>query len=124
MLQIAVFLLYFGAVMMLLRPAGTGLGIAVSSDSQSAQLIENLARAFVAIGGAAGGYFISNERKIGYTLGVAVAALPLVAKTLIVARYHVDPLQAFDLLDILFDIALFALLVHPQSRNYVRLWFK
>lgn len=122
MLQIAVFLLYFGAVMMLIRQAGTGLGVAL--EPSNAQQIENFARAFVAIGGAAGGYFISNERKVGYTLGVAVAALPLVAKSLIVVRYQVNPLVFFDLLDVLFDIALFALLVHPQSRSYVKLWFK
>ncbi len=122
-LQIAVFLLYFGAVIMLLRPAGTGLGIAIG-NADTAQLIENFSRAFIAIGGAAAGYFISNERKQGYALGVAVAALPLVAKSLIVVRYQVNPLEFFDLLDVLFDIALFALLIHPQSRSYVRLWFK
>ena len=53
----------------------------------------------------------------------AVAALPLVAKLIFCFRYQVSPLR-LDLVEWIFDIAVFALLVHVQSRSYVRLWFK
>jgi hypothetical protein len=33
-------------------------------------------------------------------------------------------LGGFSILTILFDVALFFLLVHPMSRQYVRVWFR
>jgi hypothetical protein len=74
-------------------------------------------------GGAAAGYGIANERKWGYRLGVVVAATPLAVLLYVCVRHQVSPLN-FDLIPILFNIALFALLVHPQSREYERIWFK
>ena len=114
-LVIATFLLYAGAVFVLLG-SRTNLGIALQSDQ-----VENLARAFVAIGGGFAGYQIAQEKKLGWYLGIAVAALPLVADVIIMARFHV---YNFDLVNLIFEIAMLALIIHPQSRNYVRLWFK
>ena len=119
-LQIAVFLLYAGAVFVLI---GQGPGIGPAIGGASADTLENFARLFTAIGGAYAGYAISNEQKIGWYLGIAVAALPLVARAIIMARYSVG-LFDFDLVSLLFDIALLALILHTQSRNYVRIWFK
>jgi hypothetical protein len=116
-LVIATFLLYFNVVWVILG-SHTNVGAALNSTSA-----ENLARLFVAVGGVAAGYLISNEKRVGYFLGIAVAALPLVADLVIIARYHVNPLD-FDLVTLLFQIALLALILHTQSRNYVRLWFK
>ena len=69
------------------------------------------------------GYAIANEQKLGYYVGIAVAALPLIAKALIMVRYHAG-LFDFDLVSLMFEIALLALILHTQSRNYVRIWFK
>ena len=52
-----------------------------------------------------------------------MAALPLVADLIIMVRYHVSPFD-FDLVTLLFQVALLALILHAQSRSYVRLWFK
>ncbi|HVE94572.1 MAG TPA: hypothetical protein VNB24_06595 [Acidimicrobiales bacterium] len=124
MLQIAVFLLYFGAFWAVLgNSAPLGFALDGQSFTGTGRTIDQFTRLFVVVGSAAGGYLISNERKLGYTLGVAVAALPLVAYLLIMVRFRVSPFS-FDLVGVLFDVALFALLVHPQSRSYVRLWFK
>ena len=122
-LQVAVFLLYARAVFTAFLGTGTGLGVALATDFQDVNRIENLARLVVVVGGALGGYLIANERKQGYALGIAVAALPLVAIVIAMVRFQYNPLNG-DLVGLLFDIALFALLLHPQSRSYVRLWFK
>ena len=72
----------------------------------------------------AAGYGIANERKWGYWLGVAVAALALVPFLLIVM--YDGPERLFEmnvLLGLAIPVAQFALLVHPQSREHVRIWF-
>ena len=69
-------------------------------------------------------YGIANEKRWGYIVGVLVAGLGLV--------FALWPLVfelslIFDvsfLLYVLFPVALFALLVHPMSRDYQRIWFK
>jgi hypothetical protein len=70
---------------------------------------------------AASGYGIANEKRWGYGLAVAIAILR-VALLLIFAGTAV---LGFPLiLTLIFDGALIALLVHPQSREYQRIWFK
>lgn len=69
--------------------------------------------------GVGGGYGIANERKLGYAAGLAAAAAPFVFNLLL----HGNPL-AGDPISIMFDIALVALLLHPMSREYQRIWFK
>ncbi len=105
-LQIAVFLLYldaaFGALNMVL--AGFPLLAIVIGG-----------------GGAAAGYGIANEKKWGYVLGLVMAFLPFVLRVLIGGA---DALFATNVLSLMFEIALVALLVHPQSRDYQRVWFK
>jgi hypothetical protein len=62
-----------------------------------------------------GGLGIANERKVGYWLAVVIAVLPLIFVVL-------NP-GAASLLSLIFEIALVALLLHPQSRSYKRTWF-
>lgn len=99
-LQIAVFLLYANAVvsafyMLLGAPAQFVLPAAV--------------------GGAAAGYGIANEKRWGYWLGLATASVPFV---FILLGASVNPIG------LMFDIALIALLLHTQSREYQRIWFR
>lgn len=94
-LQIAVFLLYINAVLALLRGG----------------LIE------VALGGA-GGFGIANERKWGYWVGLAAACLPFAVRLA-----FGGPLLGYSLINLMFEVALVALLLHPQSRDYQRIWF-
>ena len=100
-LQIAVMLLYLNAVFfalsgLLLSPYGLPL----------------------IVGQAAGAYGIANERKWGYVLAVVMAVAPL---ALIILHRS---LFGVSLLTLMFEVALVALLVHPQSREYQRTWFK
>ncbi|MBV8385575.1 MAG: hypothetical protein JO155_02160 [Acidimicrobiia bacterium] len=101
-LQIAVFLLYINGIISLLFG---GIFVPVL--------------AVIAIGSIAAGYGIANERKWGYILGVAMALLPFA----LVIVTKSSPLSG-GLLNLLFEVALVALLLHPQSRDYQRIWFK
>jgi nicotinamide riboside transporter PnuC len=68
--------------------------------------------------GVAAGYGISNEKKWGYGLGIVVAVIGLAVLVLS------NPFAGANLISLMFAIALVALLLHPQSREYQRIWFK
>lgn len=105
-LQIAVWLLYFNAFWAL-------FGLLISASP--------LNLLFLA-GNVAAGYGISSEKKWGYGLGVAMAFLPFVL------RFALGGFGAAfntaNIIGLMFEIALVALLLHPQSRDYQRIWFR
>ena len=103
-LQIAVFLLYFrGVIGVLLGTVGLIIGIAM-------------------IGGAWG---IANEKRWGYAIAVIAALIALVPfVNAALDRGITDVLFSGLVLPLMFDIALVALLLHPQSRDYQRIWFR
>jgi uncharacterized membrane protein len=105
-LQIAVFLLYLNGVFELLALLVGG--------------IAGLLGLIFVFGQPAAGYGIANERKWGYILGIVMAILPFVVRWYIYA----NPVEGVAILNLLFEVALVALLVHPQSRDYQRIWFK
>lgn len=103
-LQIAVFLLYFDAVLIAL----------------SGGLVSVFGLALVA-GNVGAGYGIANDKRWGYVLGVVMSLLGL--------SVYIQALSAgAGLLDVgpiglMFAVAQLALLLHPQSREYQRIWF-
>ena len=104
-LQIAVFLFYFDAVFLAI---GGGL-------------FSPIGLAFIAayIGAA---YGIVNEHRWGYGLAVAIAVLGLLPYVLYLLRG--GNVLAGDPISLMFAVATLALLLHPQSRDYQRIWFK
>jgi len=71
---------------------------------------------------AAGGFGIANEKKWGYAVAVAGAVGQLLA---LLAVFGSGTFNALGpLISFFFDVALVALLVHPMSRDYQRIWFK
>jgi hypothetical protein len=105
-LQIAVFLLYFNAVMAVL-------------------LLYPPLAILIALLGAYGAYGIANGRKWGYKVGVSVSALQVFFVVVLPLLWGGAEL-AFDLrflISIIFPIALFCALVHPLSREHQRIWF-
>jgi hypothetical protein len=98
-LQIAVFLLYAGAAFALLR-----------------------GDILFALAGGAAGFGIANEQKWGYGVGIAVTVLPFVL--LLTFGSEMGRVIRLNVIGLMFDIALLALLLHPQSRDYQRIWFK
>jgi hypothetical protein len=115
-LQIAVFLLYFNAAFALLAFLTDPL------DEITLMLtdVRGLVRLLLTAALVGAGYLIANERKIGYPLGIAAAAFPILIRLWAARRYHIDIID----IGLLFDAALVALLLHPHSREYQRIWFK
>ena len=105
-LQIAVFLLYANAVLALLFGAHPLL------------LLSSIAGAF-------GAYGIANSRRWGYRIGVASSAIEMLF-LVVLPFLRFGPELAFDLnylILIVFPVALFCALVHPESREHQRIWF-
>lgn len=70
---------------------------------------------------AAGGFGIANEKKWGYLVAIVAAAAQIL---LLIALAGADVLGFPLILNFAFDAALVALLLHPESRGYQRIWFK
>ena len=65
---------------------------------------------------------IANEKKWGYALAVGASILQVL---LVFSFYGSSTFtNVFALLNFLFDAALVALLLHPMSRDYQRIWFR
>ena len=78
-----------------------------------------------AVGEVTAAYGIANERRWGYKLGVTVALLTLVIGLLVLLRDFDQLGRVFgQLVGVLFDVALVALLLHPMSRVYQQYWPK
>ena len=69
---------------------------------------------------ALGAFGIANERKWGYALGVAGA----VGYVLVLISWYRFGVLGGAFLSFLFSGALVALLLHPMSRDYQKIWFK
>jgi hypothetical protein len=105
-LQIGMFLLYIDAV----------FGLLYGGFLNPIGLLIIIGCVLAALG-------IANEYKWGWKLGVGISAFALLPFVLALAD---DPGEIFDvglLLSALFPVAQFALLVHPQSRQYQKVWF-
>ena len=106
-LQIATFLFYFNAVF------GVIYGVVLSPIG----LLLTVGSVFAGLG-------IANELKWGYVLGVIIAVLGLVPFFILVRRYGLDGLFNFNvILSLIFPVALFLLVIHPESRSYQKIWF-
>ncbi|HLI15292.1 MAG TPA: hypothetical protein VKV23_04475 [Acidimicrobiales bacterium] len=101
-LQIAAALLYWNAAL------GLILGIAGGG----------VAEVLLVVVDAAGAFGIANARRWGYYLALLGAVVPIV---LLVAF---GALLSSGILSLLFEVALVALLLHPQSRSYYKTWFR
>ena len=104
-LQSAVILLYINAAFMILFGGLGGIGLLIMA-------------AYIG-----GGFGIANERRWGYQVAIGAAFSPFVFGYLILGWRGIFPGTIDGLLTIAFDILLIALLLHPQSRDYQRVWF-
>ncbi len=109
-LIIACFLLYLNAVFALLAALGA------SFAGVDAVVVGVLLLGVVAA------YQIANERRWGYYLGIGVALLPFVVRAALNTNHN--PFGGAGVLDLIFEIALLALLLHNESRQYQKVWFK
>ncbi len=65
---------------------------------------------------------IANEKKWGYAVAVGGAVLQVVMLVRGASAPRCSPRTV--IISFLFDAALVALLLHPMSREYQRIWFK
>ena len=118
-LQLAVWLLYLNAAFGLLLRQATPyylIGDWVPG-------IGGLASVASYVGMAVAGFAIANERRWGYRLGVVLTCGEVLL--LLIAIGDLTNLLAFgNLITMLFTGARAALLLHPMSRDYQRVWFK
>jgi hypothetical protein len=70
---------------------------------------------------------MANDRKLGYRLALVAAVSPFVLR---LWAYQGIPAGIYDkisdgsTLELLFDVALCALILHPQSRQHQKIWYK
>jgi hypothetical protein len=113
-LYIAQFLLYFDAFWMLLG-VFTGVGLGVLGLLALAAYVY-------------GAYGIANEKKLGYQVAIAAAFIPLGLRLVqfVTGTAGADlsyVLFSSSILNVLFQYALIALLLHPMSREHQKIWF-
>jgi len=73
----------------------------------------------VTLGFLVGAFGISNERRFGYRVAVIMAGVNLLWEIWLVVAVSLG-----FIINLIFSIALFALLVHPLSREHQRIWFR
>jgi hypothetical protein len=120
MLGIAVFLLYFNGLFGALELLGilnggspyALLGFTISPD------LTDVVLAIAVLAYFAGGALIASSQKVGWAIGAAVAVGAVVAPFLVTSQFKLSIGLGW-----LFDLALAALLLHPQSRQYQKIWF-
>jgi hypothetical protein len=110
-LYVATLLLYFNAALSLIF-GGTMYSVKIFGVAHFSILIGLL----LIVGQVAAGWGVANEKKWGYVVAVVCAVL-LVAET-------VSYFGSGSLINLIFYIALLCLLLHPQSREYRRIWFR
>ena len=102
-LQIATILLYLNAAFLV-------LGLAFFSPF-----------GLLFLAGYGGGAFgMANGKKWGYGLAIGAAVLRLV---FLFSGSSIDTVIRAQTIELMFSVALLALLLHPQSREYQKIWF-
>jgi len=119
-LYISQLLMYFNGVLAILFGGLSSVG---RFDLFGSRALGSAVILLLTIGMVAGAFGIANERRWGYRLGVIAAMAPLlitlgVMMTSGVGRALRDPIG------LMFEIALVALLLHPMSTSYQKIWFK
>lgn len=78
----------------------------------------------IAVARVAAGWGCANERRWGYQLAVAVGIAPFVFLYLALGFDGIADNLFRILIGFAFDIVLLVLLLHPQTKEYQRIWFR
>lgn len=116
--------LYISQILLYITAVGAVLFRTVGEDIVESLLLRYVVVALMTVGAAVGAYGIANSQKWGYYLGVAAAVAPFIIRFEIGRRIGVDDIFRWNPIGLLFDIAILAALLHPESRAYQKLWFE
>jgi hypothetical protein len=78
----------------------------------------------ISLGLGAAGYGVANEKRWGYWLGIVLCGLSVLSYLLVLAYAGVGAGLKLVGINLIFTVVLGALYLHPQSREYQRVWFK
>jgi len=116
--------LYISQILLYITAVGAVLFRSVGEGWIEALPLRYLVVLLMTIGAGVGAYGIANARKWGYLLGVAAALAPFVIRLEIIRRFYLFEMLRWNPIGLLFDIAIVAALVHPESRSYQKQWFQ
>ena len=119
-LYLAQILMYFrgGLALFALVLAGNSTRLLGSSALFAGYLLLETIGLIVAANG------IANENKWGYQLGLVAAFAPLVVIAVRLFDEGGSDILFDNIISIMFDVALVALLLHPMTVDYRRTWFR
>jgi hypothetical protein len=124
-MQIATWLLYLNGFFALIGFMDKSDWTGIARNDKG--LLGSLVGLIVVASFIAGGYLMANDRRIGYRLALVAAFSPFVLRIWILWSYPVlgaiDKITGNDTIGFIFEAALCALLLHPQSREHQRLWY-
>ncbi len=135
-LQIATWLLYFDGFFALMSVLDKTGHLGYLRDRYSLGVVVGLVSVALY---ALGGLLMANERKIGYKLSIAAAVSPIVLRFFAVLSvsstsgmstsvrltdYFTGRVFGGSVISVAFDIAVIALLLHTQSREHQRIWYR
>ncbi len=116
--------LYISQILLYITAVGAVLFRSVGEGWIEALPLRYLVVLLMTIGAGVGAYGIANARKWGYLLGVAAALAPFVIRLESIRRVDLFEMLRWNPIGLLFDIAILAALVHPESRSYQKQWFQ
>lgn len=125
-LQIATWLLYINGFFALVGFLGTEDWIGLARITKG--LLGSIAGLGVIACFVLGGFLMANDRRLGYRMALVGAFSPFILRVWVL--WGVSGISTFDkitgrnAISFLFDAALCALLLHPQSREHQRLWYR
>ena len=109
------------AVRIVWAHSGDGIGVpavAVGNDFVAVAWTDLFQGLLVAVALIVGGFGIANSKKWGYWLAVGATSAGILLTLWL-------PYTMFStLVSLVFQGALLGLLLHPQSRDYMRIWFE
>lgn len=123
-MQIATWLLYLNGFFAFIGFLGSNDWIGYARSDKG--LLGTLVGLLVIAGYVLGGFLMANDRRLGYRLALIGAFSPFALRLWILWGRGLSPLDMItgrNLVGFLFDVALCALLLHPQSREHQRLWY-
>lgn len=122
-LQIATWLLYINGVFLVLGFLDTSNEIGLVRNTSAVGFV---LAAVAAFSHPLGAFLMANGRRLGYWLAIIATLSPFAMRVFLEIKFgyvhKIDVVLGGDFVGGAFDIALVALVLHPMSQKYARIW--